>query len=1093
MSNHSGGDYLFREELGELAPFVADLIRWEDYRQARKLIFIPSQSYVPGAVRQALATRFGNVYAEGYPPTRMTREPEERLKDEVWQLAFYRRYSDRRFYKGKDYVHFVECLAQRRCAQLFAHGSLKPEHIHVNVQALSGTPANLGVYWTLMEPGDTLMGLDLYQGGHLSHGSEFNISGNRYQVVSYGVDPETERLDYDAIRELALEHRPRVIVAGYTSYPWAPDWHKFREIADEVDAYLLADIAHVAGMAASGVYPNPVGIADVVTFTTHKTMMGPRGAVVMSTDEEIAKEIDLAIFPGEQGGPHVQKFAAMAVAFKIAQSDQFQKLQKQIVANASALADGFQKRGLELAYGGTDTHLLLVDLKSIATDAAAPTGMTYPLWGEPAVRIMDLVGMVANKNTIPGDEETSLATGIRLGTPWLTQRGLLEEDMDTIAGLLHQLLSNIKPFAYRGLIGTLPRGKVELEVLEEVKAGTAALAEKAGIDFEVEEFSYPHFAVTEPVGEAESASIAVAGWRARQHLNQAATSNLLKLEEGEEVETYFLDEDGLLISEVRVKAQGKDDHGQDRFLVATAPGRGKAVLDWLRALSDGYTYFDEKDLFRKVEGPVTVELLDIDQDWQGEPAAPGTSGSSLYREHPEKFDLKKLYFVGQNQLEVDPPRVERESWTWEEADAPLKRTPLFEIHQDLGGKMVPFAGWEMPVRYSSVIEEHRAVREAAGLFDVSHMGVFEISGPQATTFLDTVFSNYAAWLEDGQSMYGYFLTPEGEVIDDGILYRIRADYYYLVVNASNEDKDWDWLTAVNDGRVLIDGDRPWIEVEARAELRNLKDPAAGADQRRDLALQGPASLEVLQALTEDQALRDEMARIRKTELITCELDSPLIPGGKSIPVVLARTGYTGESWGFEILVHPEDMEALWNAILEAGEDLGVKPAGLACRDSTRIEAGLPLYGHELAGPFQITPIEAGFPGYVKYHKPFFVGRKALLLQEEDREREIIRFRMDDKRVRRPHMGDPVVNEHGKQIGQVTSCSVDVDGYLVGLAIVDRRYQEPGTSIAIFPLRGKTLEEGLLKRNTVALPGEATVLTRFPEKGSKKPAFMAGED
>ena len=1093
MSNPSDGDYLFREELAELSPFVSDLIQWENHRQAKKLIFIPSQSYVPGAVREALATRFGNLYAEGYPPTRMTRQPEEHLKDAAWELAFYRRYSDRRFYKGKDYVNFVECLAQRRCAQLFAHGSLKPEHIHVNVQALSGTPANLGVYWTLMEPGDTLMGLDLYQGGHLSHGSEFNISGNRYQVVSYGVNPETERLDYEAIRDLALKHRPKVIVAGYTSYPWAPDWEKFREIADEAGAYLLADIAHVAGMAAAGVYPNPVGIADVVTFTTHKTMMGPRGAVVMSTDEEIAKEIDLAIFPGEQGGPHVQKFAAMAVAFKIAQTDQFRSLQEQIVSNAGALAEGLQKRGLDLAYGGTDTHLLLVDLKSISTGEAAPTGMSYPLWGEPAVRIMDLVGMVANKNTIPGDEETSLATGIRLGTPWLTQRGLKEEDMDTIAGLLQKLLTGIRSFAYQGLIGTLPRGKVELEILEEVKEGTAALAEQAGIDFEVEEIGYPHFSVREPVGESAAASISVTGWRARQHLNQAATSNLLDLEQDESVNTYFLDEQGNLLAEIRIQDQGKNKRGQDQFLVVTAPGRGKAVLDWLRALSDGYTYFDEEDLFRKVEGPVIVKLVEAGSQWEGETASPGTDCGTLYREHPEKFNLDKLYFVGQNKLEVEPPLRDRDHWTWEEPEAPLKRTPLFEIHQELGGKMVPFAGWEMPVRYTSVIEEHRAVREGAGLFDVSHMGVFEISGPHATTFLDTVFSNYAAWLEDGQSMYGYFLTPEGEVIDDGILYRIRHDYYYLVVNASNEDKDWDWLTAVNQGRVVIDGERPWVEVEARAELRNLKNPETGEDQRRDVALQGPASLETLQALTEDPALREEMARIRKTELITCDLDSPLIPGEKAIPVVLARTGYTGESWGFEILVHPGDMEALWKGILEAGKDLGVQPAGLACRDSTRIEAGLPLYGHELAGPYQISPIEAGFPGYVKYHKPFFVGRKALLLQEEDREREIVRFRMNDKRVRRPHMGDPVVNEHGKQIGLVTSCSVDVDGFLVGLAVVDRRYQEPETPIVIFPLRGKTLEEGLLTRDKVALPGEATVLTRFPQKGSKKPAFMAGED
>ncbi|MBE9471270.1 MAG: serine hydroxymethyltransferase, partial [Chloroflexi bacterium] len=369
--NHRS-DFLIRADLEEVAPFVADLIRWEEERQARKLILIPSESYAPRAVRQALGSVFQNIYAEGYPPLRMTRAPEERLRDVAWQLAFYRRYADRRFYKGVDYVHFVECLAQRRCAQLFAHGSIRPEHIHVNVQPLSGAAANLAVYWALMEPGDTLMGLDLFQGGHLTHGSEFNISGQRYRVVSYGVDPRTERLDYDSIRDLALEHRPKVIVAGYTSYPWAPDWETFRAIADEVGAYLMADIAHTAGMAAAGVYPNPVGLAHVTTFTTHKTICGPRGAVILTTDEELAQTIDMAVFPGEQGGPHVNKFAALAVAFQIAQTDQFRQLQHQIVANAQALAEGLQKRGLRLAYGGTDTHLLLVDLKSIPTSPSPP-------------------------------------------------------------------------------------------------------------------------------------------------------------------------------------------------------------------------------------------------------------------------------------------------------------------------------------------------------------------------------------------------------------------------------------------------------------------------------------------------------------------------------------------------------------------------------------------------------------------------------------------------------------------------------------------------------------------------------------------------
>ena len=1078
-------DYLFRQQIGEISPFVSDLIQWEDERQARKLIFIPSQSYVPQSVRDALSTRFQNLYAEGYPSAQMTLSTEEQLNDVPWQLANYRRYADRRFYKGKEYVNFLESLAQRKAAQLFAGEGISPNNIYVNVQALSGTPANLGVYWSLMEPGDTFMGLDLYQGGHLSHGSEFNISGQRYKVVSYGVNPKTERLDYDAIRDLALAHRPKIIVAGYTSYPWAPDWEKFRTIADEIDAYLLADISHVAGMAAAGVYPNPVGIADVVTFTTHKTMMGPRGAVIMTTDEELSGKIDLAIFPGEQGGPHVNKIAAMALAFEIAATDKFKSLQEQIVKNARALADGLQNRGLRLAYGGTDTHLLLLDLKSIPTEATPPTGIKSPIWGEPAVRIMDLAGMVANKNTIPGDQETSLATGIRLGTPWLTQRGLIEQDMDILAGLIHKLLSNLKPFSYNGLIGVLPRAKVDLEIMEEVKQEVAEIANRAGIDFEVKKSGYPHHSIIEQKTLTNNNQIRITGWRARQHLNQVVTSNLINLTVGDNISTICLDRFGKLIAEVDITREAPDDDGRDQYLITVSPERSGIVLSWLRGLGDGYTLFDEIDLFRKIEGPVVVEEVES-KTKQSHPAeAAGTPGIELYKKTPELFDLTKPYFIGQDSLIKKAPKSSPEIWSWEEKDLPIKMTALNKIHKDLGARMVPFAGWEMPVRYSSVLEEHRAVRQTAGLFDVSHMGVVEISGPNATTFLDVVFSNYVAWLEDGQSMYGYILEPDGKVIDDGIIYKVRSDLYYLVNNASNENKDWDWLNAVNVGKVVLDQNRPWIKVEAPAVLRNLKDSQTGKDQKRDIALQGPASLKILQAMTEDPALMKDLARIRRTELISCQLIE--------IPLVIARTGYTGESWGFEILVHPDKMEKLWNNIMNTGEPYGIKPAGLACRDSTRIEAGLPLYGQELAGPLSISPVEAGFPGYIKYHKPFFIGRDALLAQEGKQSREIIRFRCNQKRCRKPNTGDPVVDERGVEIGKVTSCSLDEEGYLVGLALVDKRCKIPGIPLSVFPVHGKSLKEGIYLENKVALPIDITGITRFPVKEDKMPAWMIGED
>ncbi len=468
MSTTEYRDTYLGADLGVIDPDVDAIIGAEEERQARKLILIPSESIAPAAVRQALGSVFNNVYAEGYPPLRMTRDEEEMILDIAHQLAHYRRYADRRFYKGVDFVNFIETLAQRRAADCLANDRVASSELYVNVQPLSGAAANLAVYDALLDVGDTVMGMDLYQGGHLTHGSEFNFSGKRYRVASYGVSRETGRLDYDQIRELARRERPKMIIAGFTSYTWAPDWAAFAGIAHEVGAKLLADISHPAGMAIAGAYPSPVGIADVITFTTHKTLCGPRGAVIVSADEELAHRIDLAVFPGEQGGPHTQKFAAMAVAFKIAQTETFRRMMFRIAENAQALAAGLVNRGLKLAYGGTDTHFCVLDLNSVSGHKGTP------LRGEPAVRILDLAGIVANKNTIPGDTQTSLAMGIRLGSPWLTQRGFGAAEMDAVAGLIHRVVTNIRPFSYTGLSGELPRGKIDASVLAEVRCGGVA-------------------------------------------------------------------------------------------------------------------------------------------------------------------------------------------------------------------------------------------------------------------------------------------------------------------------------------------------------------------------------------------------------------------------------------------------------------------------------------------------------------------------------------------------------------------------------------------------------------------------------------------
>jgi glycine hydroxymethyltransferase len=1097
--NQEYWDLVFGKDLAEVDPDVANLIAFEEERQARKLIMIPSESYCPKPVREALGSVFNNIYAEGYPRLQMTREEIELLLDFDHELSYYRRYGDRRFYKGVEYADLIECLAQRRIAECFANERVSADEIFVNVQPLSGTPANLSVYEALLNPGDTIMGMALPQGGHLTHGSPFNISGRRYKVVSYAVSRATEKLDYDEIMELALQHRPKIIVGGYTSYSWAPDWEKFREIADACGAFLMADIAHTAGLAIAGAYPNPVGIADITTFTTHKTFFGPRGAVIMTTDEDLANRIDTAVFPGEQGGPHVHKFAAIAVAAKIAQTEEYKRLQYKIVDNCVALADGLQRRGLKLSYGGTNTHLLVVDLNPLKS----PQG--YPLKGEIAARILDLAGIVVNKNTIPGDRDASEASGIRMGTPWLTQRGMGEAEMDKIAALIHRIIVNIKPFTYMGLNGPLWRGKIALDILEEVKLEVEELARGAEVEIPAQGIGYPHYyflretsnTPTSPPPPAGGAGggkatglLEVVGERAMPFLQQVTTNDVSKLRPGESQRSFLLDAKGQLIDSISILRLEPDKWGRDHYIVATSPENTARVKAWFRGLSDGYIVFDEEDVLRKVEGPVVVRDLEVGS-WKLELKTPifnlqslisnlqPPTGLSLYQAgYASLFHVSKPYFIGQKSLESVRPKVEKQVWQWQEKEGELKRTVLYKEHLKLTKKIIPFAGWEMPVWYTSVSEEHKAVRETAGLFDVAHMGVLEVAGEHATAFLDAVTSNYVRWISDGQSQYSYLLDPDGNVIDDIFIYRRAADRYMIVVNAANAEKDLAWLNAVNSGQYLIDREHPDIELEGPAVIRDLKDPSSGEDQRVDLAIQGPNSLAILQSLTEDPRLRAKLARIRRTEFIETEL--------AGIGLIVARTGYTGEDIGYELYLHPDNAVRMWNLLLEKGKDYGLKPAGLGARDSTRTEAGLPLHGHDLAGPYNISPIEAGFGPYVKFHKPYFIGRKALLEKEATRTMEVVRFRMNEKGVRMAKLGDPVVDKRGQYIGRVTSCALDSEGFQIGLAYVDRRYNRVGTPIGIIPLPHgeipptKPVEE-LALGDKMLLQEWATVLTRFPAK------------
>ncbi len=372
-------------------PKVMEIIEMEIQRQREHIELIASENFVSPQVMEAMGSQLTNKYAEGYPR--------------------------KRYYGGCEYVDMVEDLARERLKKLFGAE-------HANVQPHSGSNANLGVYFAVLKPGDKVLGMNLSQGGHLTHGSPVNISGTYYNFVDYGVDEETETIDYEKVRKIALEEKPKMIVAGASAYPRVIDFKKFREIADEVGAYLMVDMAHIAGLVAAGLHPNPVPYADFVTTTTHKTLRGPRGGAILCK-EKYAKMIDKAIFPGIQGGPLMHVIAAKAVSFGEALEDSFKEYQKQIIKNAKVLADSLKEKGFRLVSGGTDNHLILLDVR------------TKGLTGKKAEEMLEEVNVTTNKNTIPFDPESPFITsGIRIGTPAVTTRGMKEEEMKEIAEII---------------------------------------------------------------------------------------------------------------------------------------------------------------------------------------------------------------------------------------------------------------------------------------------------------------------------------------------------------------------------------------------------------------------------------------------------------------------------------------------------------------------------------------------------------------------------------------------------------------------------------------------------------------------------------
>jgi glycine hydroxymethyltransferase len=384
--------------LEKVDPKVSQAIDLETRRQAGKIELIASENFVSEAVLEAQGSVMTNKYAEGYP--------------------------GKRYYGGCEFVDIVESLAIERCKQLFGAD-------HVNVQPHSGTQANMAVYFAAVAPGDTILGMNLSHGGHLSHGSPANFSGKLYKIIPYGVSKDTETIDYDEVEKLAKEHKPKMIIVGASAYPRVLDFQKFREIADEVGAVIMADIAHIAGLVCTGLHPSPVPVCEYVTSTTHKTLRGPRGGLVMCK-EAFAKTLNSRVFPGMQGGPLMHVIAAKAVAFQEALLPEFKEYQKQIIKNAQAMADELKNQGFRIVSGGTDNHLMLVDLTA--------KGVT----GKDVQEALDRAAITVNKNGIPFDTQgPQVTSGIRIGTPAVTTRGMKEGEMRLIASYIADVIKNI--------------------------------------------------------------------------------------------------------------------------------------------------------------------------------------------------------------------------------------------------------------------------------------------------------------------------------------------------------------------------------------------------------------------------------------------------------------------------------------------------------------------------------------------------------------------------------------------------------------------------------------------------------------------------
>jgi glycine hydroxymethyltransferase len=568
--------------------------------------------------------------------------------------------------------------------------------------------------------------------------------------------------------------------------------------------------------------------------------------------------------------------------------------------------------------------------------------------------------------------------------------------------------------------------------------------------------------------------IEIEGRHARGFCNVAMTNDVYALGPGESQPTWVLEPDGRLMSPAVLRRPGE---GSTCFQLLVRKSAESRVAHWLRALSDGYVHMDDDDPFAKAPGPVVVRRLPRQRvdEWETRPLPPEAFGEESQGGPDEGWAFHKPYWIGRRPKAAERAQAMARglellpAFSWERPfERPLQRSILYEVRvqADAG------SGGQCPT--DPVQEEQRAVRKSAGLFDISHLGLFEFSGDNVHLFLNTITTNDVSLLDIGQAQYSFMLDAEGKVLDDVYLYRLEKDCYWMTVNAANADQDWAWVNAVRESQVRIDPERPWSRAlgTEKVSIRNLR------DERVLLALQGPRSRDILLSMLDDtDPLCERLLEAKRNEIFRGRL--------AGYDLYLSRTGYAGEPMAFEILVHPAAVAALWRALLKAGEPLGLMPAGLAARDSLRIEAGLPLHGHELAGPLDLNPADASFDPYVKLYKPFFVGKAAYVAHERERQAQLIRFRLNEQEARMPGQGDVVVSRAGQVVGTVTSCCVDSEGWLTGLAYVQKQQTKPGIHLAVFQSDSRSWTSkplsDLKPGDRVQLHDNITVIRRFLNK------------